>query len=102
MPRYIFKIEDEKFNKDYYLEWSTVVDAPVTRGMNKEEFYQYYLKTYGTGKSSELASRLLRTEKQGSSCRDDLEGTQHYFEYNRAGENESSLDKEGILDRYCR
>jgi len=26
MPRYIIKLED------YYLEWSTVVDAPVTFG----------------------------------------------------------------------
>ena len=46
-----------------------------------------------------LAQRLKRVEKQGSSCLHDTDGIEHYFEFNRAGENEATLDKEAILDR---
>ena len=45
MPRYILKINDG--SKDYYLLWSTVVDAPVTQGMSLREFKKYYQSEYG-------------------------------------------------------
>jgi hypothetical protein len=40
MGRFICKFEDK--DDVYYLEWSTVVDAPVTFGMSLEEFKEYY------------------------------------------------------------
>ena len=42
MPRFIIKITDEKDNKDYYMMWSTVVDAPVTYGLSLDEFKEYF------------------------------------------------------------
>ncbi len=47
MPKYIIKITDPKDNTDYFMEWSTVVDAPITYGCSLEEFKEYYKKEYG-------------------------------------------------------
>ena len=102
MPTYILKINDKRFEQDYYLEWSTIVDAPVTRGMSKQDFIDYYLAKHGMNEVEELTQRLKRVEKQGSSCLQDTDGIEHYFNFNRAGEDEVTLDKEAILDRYCR
>jgi len=103
MPRYAMKIHDEKLNKDWYLEWSTIVDAPVTYGMSLEEFTEYCRSEYGNSHMRlEFDDRMKRVEEQGSSCYFDTDGINHYFEYNRAGKNETVLNKEGILDKYCR
>lgn len=40
MPRYIVKLERD--DREWLLVWSTVVDAPVTRGMSREEFAEWY------------------------------------------------------------
>lgn len=45
MPRYICKLQDG--DTAYYMEWSTVVDAPVTFGMTLEEFMEHYREEYG-------------------------------------------------------
>lgn len=57
MGRYILKI------KDHYLEWSTVVDAPVTFGMLLPEFKEYYRDEYGRDGYRELKHRLERVEE---------------------------------------
>jgi hypothetical protein len=101
MPRYIMKITDEKENKDYYLLWSSVVDAPVTYGMSLDEFKEFYKGEYGDDGMLGLNDRLERVEKTGTSAAL-YNSTDSFFEYNRAGENETCLDKEGILDKYCR
>ena len=102
MGKFIPKITDDQTKKkDYYMEWSTVVDAPTTYGLELEEFNKYYKSQYGESGMRDLPERMERVEKTGSSGRppyDDLDG---FFNFNRAGENES-IDKEGILDRCCR
>ena len=45
---------------------------------------------------------MERVKEFGSSVYDDRDGIDHYFEYNRARPDESTLSKEGILDQYCR
>lgn len=101
MPRYIMKITDQKDNKDYYLEWSSVVDAPVTYGADLKTFKEYYEKEYGRSSMDSLNDRLERVEKQGTSC--SLGSTlDEMISYNRAGENETTITKEQILDKYCR
>jgi len=93
MPRYIVKLED------YYLEWSTVVDAPVTYGMPLEEFQEYYEKEYGRDGLRELGQRLRRTEETGCSAHsmtaDDL------LECNHAGEDGKRISKDEIIKKYC-
>lgn len=101
MPRYIMKLTDQKDNKEYYLEWSSVVDAPVTYGADINTFKKYYERQYGKTSMNELKERLERVEKQGTSCAFGSTSDE-MISCNRAGNNESKLSKEEILDEYCR
>jgi len=101
MPSYIIKLTDEKDNKDYYMEWSTIVDAPTTYGVDLDKFKENYKDEYGKSGMGELDQRLDRIAKHGTSARD---GTtvRELISCNRAGENEECLTEEEILDKYCR
>lgn len=101
MPRYIIKLTDAQDNKDYYLEWSTVVDAPVTHGMGREQFTEYYTKRYGTEGARDLPERFDTVEKKGTSSHFE-KSVDEVIWSNRAGDNETHLDLEGLLDKYCR
>ncbi len=94
MPRYIVKLQD------YYLEWSTVVDAPVTYGMTLEEFKEYYQQEYGADGMRNLLDRLLRVEAKGTSSQLD-DSVESVVSCNRAGKDETSLTVEQIIDFYC-
>jgi hypothetical protein len=102
MPQYIMKIHDDKCDKDYYLIWSTIVDAPVTYGMSLEEFKQYYQAEFGKSGMERLKERMERVRKTGISAHPPFANYERYFESNRAGDKETRLDKEGILEKYCR
>lgn len=95
MPRYIIKLEGK------YLEWSTIVDAPVTEPMTLLDFRDYYKMRNGTESMLMLEPRLERVEEKGTSCHyyDSAEAT---IAHNRAGEDESCLTLEQILDYYVR
>ena len=99
MSKYIIKIIDQKENKNYYLEWSSIIDAPVTHGMNLKTFKKYYKKKYGTSSMILLKERLKRVEKQGTSAIGNK--LEDILCYNRAGEKETTLNKEQILNKYC-
>ena len=63
MPRFILKIEDN--SKEYYMEYSTVVDAPITYGMDLETFKRYWKEEYGRqgeGRFNRSLSRSKPTE----------------------------------------
>jgi hypothetical protein len=95
MPRYIIKLADK------YLEWSTIVDAPVTNGMSLEEFKEYYKSEYGVQGLNGLEERLKRVEEKGTSSI--YEGSvDEVISGNRAGDNEKKLTKEEIIEKYCR
>lgn len=101
MPRFIIKLTDEKTNTDYYLEWSTVVDAPVTYGLSLGEFREYYRHEYGQSGMRDFDQRMERVEKTGSSAyQDGFLST--ILAHNRAGDSEKSLSREQILELYCR
>ena len=94
MPCYIIKLRDK------YLEWSTIVDAPLTPGLTLEQLREHILSKYGLLRLKHLPSRLERVEKYGTSC---LEGisVSDLIKGNRAGENEARLTEEEIYERYC-
>jgi hypothetical protein len=94
MGRYIIKI------KDYYLEWSTVVDAPITFGMTLDEFKGYYRDEYGKDAMRRLPGRLQRVEEKGISAHD-LDGIESLGKFNRAGPDESTLTLDEIYQAYC-
>lgn len=94
MGRFIVKLDD------WYLEWSTVSDAPVTRGMSREDFDAHYRERYGSEGMRELPARMERVDEKGTSSfmYDDAKGT---IEYNRAGPNETTATRAEIIERYC-
>jgi hypothetical protein len=101
MGKFIIKIADDNQN-NYYLEWSTIVDAPTTYGMPLDEFKEYYLNVYGINAAEELNERLSRVESNGVSGHHPYDDLNDLLSHNRAGENETHLDKEGLLEKYCR
>ena len=100
MPRYIVKLNDG--TRDYYLEYSTIVDAPVTFGMSLEEFTDYYRKEYGENSLRfEFPERMTRVEERGTSSRIGYESAEQTMKRNRAGKNGTRLTIPQIIDLYC-
>ena len=93
MPRYILKLEN------WYFEWSTIVDAPITYGMTLDEFKEYYRMEYGNRGMGTLSERLERVEESGTSAVPTQTANQ-LIQFNRAGNNEENLSRELILDKY--
>lgn len=100
MPRYICKFTDDATQRDYYLEWSTVVDAPVTYGMTLEEFTDYYRNEYGRAGEADLEERMKRVEAKGTSSQVDGD-VRSLIRGNRAGDKESSMTYNEIVAEYC-
>ena len=101
MPRYVCKFQDG--DEAYYLDWSTIVDAPITCGMSLEDFKEYYRVNYG-GEiyiNSELVGRLRRVEEKGTSAKI-YNNLDELIRHNRAGKNETCLSKDQIIEWYCR
>jgi hypothetical protein len=97
--KYIIKLPCD--GRDYYLEWSTIVDAPVTFGMSRDEFEEYYREEYGNSSMREFADRMRRVDEKGTSDRRDscVEDT---IGFNRAGKDETRLSVEQIVDHWIR
>ena len=91
MGRFIVKLDS------YYLEWSTIVDAPVTWGMSLSAFQDYYLHEYGNSGMKELPARLKRIEESGLSSAIGSFG----IRFNRAGKDEAQLTRNEIIKWYC-
>lgn len=95
MSSFIIKI------KDQYLEWSTIVDAPVTFGMELKHFKRYYQKSNGTNGMSHFQERIDRADKTGSSGYPPYNTLWSIIVGNRAGPNESELTEDEIYQAYC-
>lgn len=61
MSKHIIKVADR------YMEYSTIVDAPVTAPMTLEEFTAYYKAEYGRAEMRDLPYRLRRVDEVGTS-----------------------------------
>jgi hypothetical protein len=97
MPRFIIKLTDK--HNDYFLDWSTIVDAPITYGMDEEEFLKYHLEEYGKNESQDAPQRIKRAKETGTSSLcytlDEL------IDFNRAGPNETNLTYDELVEKYC-
>lgn len=70
MPRYLLKPNP---NRDEYVYWSTIVDAPVTGVMSRDEMKGYLLHGQGLTPPHtdvEAEERLARTDEKGHSLID--------------------------------
>lgn len=97
MPTYIVKLSDNK--KEFYLEWSTITDSPITYGMSLKKFKKFYLKEYGISSKKDLEDRLTRVEQTGTSSF--IENLEDTLEYNKAGRNEKKLTLNQLIEKYC-
>lgn len=98
MPRFIAKLAD-----DEYVDWSTVVDAPVTDVLTREQMAAYMLREYGEFNAREIEPRLARTDKNGHSAmwgKAQNLSVEEMILPNRAGEGESSLTMEELRRDY--
>lgn len=100
MPRYIVKLVDPRANKEYYLLWSSVVDAPVTNGVGLTEFKEFYKDEYGNEGMKEFDERMARVNAKGTSCRLS-KNVEEFLACNRAGPFESNLSYDEIVRFYC-
>jgi hypothetical protein len=98
MGRCIIKLTEGE--RAWYLEWSTVVDAPVTYGMSLDELRAHVKDRYGSEGIAELPGRLARVEKFGTSMMRD-ESVVDTAWLNRAGKGESRLTYRQMVAMYC-
>jgi len=89
MPRYLVKCEE------FYIVWSTIVDAPVVICNSKKEILDYWKEKYG----SEGLKELLVFQGKDLSKVPELDD--ETVSGNRAGRNESELTKDEIYRVYC-
>ena len=111
MPRYIICLKDGE--RCYYLEWSTIVSAPTTFGLSREQFEAYYRGEYANddailarrggslGGLFSMESRLARASECGISALDGatLDGQ---LAGNHAGPEGTHLSKTEVIDWYCK
>ena len=85
--------------KDKYFIWSSIVDAPISKGMNIVELHEWTGKEGGLTLLRELPQRLVRVEKKGTSSfiHDSLE---HRIYGNHAGWNGECLTADEIYKEY--
>jgi hypothetical protein len=83
-----------------YLIWSTVVDAPITRGMTLEQLREWVKAEAVERALRDLPERLARVEAKGTSAFNDASVADTIY-LNHAGEGESHLSKREIIRRYC-
>ncbi|HEX8795470.1 MAG TPA: hypothetical protein VF765_31185 [Polyangiaceae bacterium] len=86
---------------DHYLEWSSIVDAPVTFGMTLEELNEHVREELGAEGLRRLPARLERVERQGHSGFHG-EGVDGIIWLNRAGPGETPLSKAEIVEWFVR
>lgn len=84
MPRYLVKLAD-----DAYVEWSTVVDAPVSSVMTRADVLL------------DDPARVMRCDANGHSATwFEPQTVEQLVAGNRAGDGETELSVEEIIEQY--
>lgn len=101
MSHYIVKLNDVNTNTDYYMIWSSVVDAPIVNGMSLEDFAEFYKYEYGNKAFEDNYNRrMLMVESKGTSALL-YDSAEDLIRTNRAGDEEKCLTKEELIQKYC-
>jgi hypothetical protein len=106
MSAFIIKLDHE--DREYYLRWSTVAQAPTCRGMPDGDFGQWYFKflkqiDYGETSDRDLRevvdTKIYRARKTG--CSDPHVSVENLLGNNCAGEGGRRLNNEEIIRKFC-
>ena len=79
-----------------FLEWSSVVDAPVTELMTEHQFRRYLLQEYGASGLVGWEQQRARLDRQGTSSRSGLT-LEELLQHNRAGQDEACVTSESEM-----
>lgn len=84
-----------KLGPNQYVEWSTIVDAPITYIQTRDEHAQYLREEYGKSYEDHIEARLARTDRNGTSWRGRDVSLEDQLECNRAlpGEKHATLEE---------
>lgn len=94
MSLYIVRI------RDLYCEWSCVCDAPASMLMPLDQFRAYYFDAHPHATEHGLAERMQRVHAHGLSAMTG-ETVQGLIACNRAGERETYITEDEIIERYA-
>lgn len=126
----IIRLTHSKSGEPYYFTWSSACDAPSSRRMSREELAEFLdgedIRTagahwllddrYGQHIGPEAreaaeeklaflrhstAQRLKRLDERGTSYLDESDTGEQFAAFNRAGENESCITPDEIIERYA-
>lgn len=102
MVQYIIRLPNPDDPEDFrYLHWSTIVDAPTSYGMTREELEAFTLEWDGKNGLERLAERLERADRYGISAQPPGSTTwQDETACNYAGPDDSALSHRGLWQRY--
>jgi pyrroloquinoline quinone (PQQ) biosynthesis protein C len=84
--------------KNKYFEWSSVVDAPTSDGMSREELDDFVKTRHGKNEAEHLDEVLKLVDELGTSI--EGVGVAELISGNRAGDNEEELTMEEIYKAY--
>lgn len=100
MLRFVIKIGDDRF-----LVWSTISDAPVTRGMSKQQMIDYLVDDVCHSVDEDLAlenakRRVCRADRTGTSLKNDDRSVDNVISFNRAGPRQTRLSVQSLIKEY--
>lgn len=98
MGRPLIRVETE--HGERFLQWSTIVDAPVSYGMTEDQLREYIKEEYGNEGLRDLAGRIARCREKGTSSFVH-ESLGEMLWLNRAGPDETEATLEEIIAQYC-
>lgn len=98
MASSIVKLKDSD-GTEWFFEWSSIVDAPVTHRMTIKELWDHITNEYGQRGATQLPTRLKRVREKGTSSlmHHDVESQ---ISGNRAGPGETNWTGQQIADNY--
>ncbi len=95
MGRCIAKLADDK-----YVEWSSIVDAPVTYILTRDHMLAHLDAEYGRSSFDENRRCLDRADKNGTSIQGMEYSVEDLVSSNRAGKNGDNITLPEILEMY--
>jgi hypothetical protein len=98
MGQFLIRIADGE--RECFMEWSTVSDAPSTSPGSETELREFMLAEYGRQGCRDLDERIARCRERGHSVRVAAGNLADRIGYNRAGEDGTCLTMTQMVDYY--
>ena len=91
-----------KLGENQYMCWSSIVDAPVSEILTREEMIEFMVEDATRASQREAKESIASADERGVSGYGPLETVEELIENNRAGENEACITLDEIKKRYIK